>query len=119
VGGSYLGSAGSVLGSTSSDVGDLVVLLQVGVATRVGSRVSTAPVSIRAATHISDWLPSARTASLALRLYFWRRDSPLTTCMSRRGFPMATRIGDMVLVWSGSGRWGGVGGGEGRSRKEA
>lgn len=100
----YLGSTGGVLSGTSSDVGNLVVVLEVTVAgstSWIASQHSTLlghPDRVDVCAYMSFWFPSARIASLGLRPYFSRRASPLVTCMSRRGLPMATKMGAILIM---------------------
>ena len=71
-------STSSVLGSTSGDVGDLVVLHELIVPDR--GAINTETVNPRQiCTHKGVCFSSARTASLALRSYFFRSSSPLKT----------------------------------------
>lgn len=113
-----LSSAGRVLGSTTGDVQDLVVLLQVGVAV-AGPEESanaiawSARVGEEEGPHISFCLPSARTASFFLRPYFSRSSGASETDMSRSGLPMARTargadILDVIACGQGRRRSGGV-----------
>jgi len=85
-GGTYRSTTSSVLSSSTSDVGDLVILhdfIVAAVQSGHGKRLSSAH-----GTNIPACFSSAKMASLAPRPYFSKRFSPPVTWRSRRGFPI-------------------------------
>ena len=98
----------SVLGCSAGDVGYLVVFGDVVVAAQGrGAKMRRQPThrhtlikqidQSKRATHMPICFSSAKMASLAFKLYFSNKASPLLTCMSSKGLPMQNKRG-----WAGA-----------------